>query len=318
MASVSRNQFYGLEGSNSTTEKKGEIPTTEEAIDAINRLLKQSDAVRPMAAVLPPLDNFPTYEGWGLLVSVEGIDFEYEFARDDLRKVFQRYGKLTGVETLSPRYPYGRVWFRNHGDGKTAMADLDNKVLNGIHGRLRVSWDPQALQKMNESSSPSAQGTLPSSVRKFTCRFDIGIENDKEFQVARRIIGQKGSNMKRIVETSGAKLRLRGKGSGYLEGPLKQESPEPLHLCVSCTTQKGYNDAVKAVTEIIEGVYVEYTRFRRSRGYDKEKEPLKVVVRDTTLPQEKDDLLLDYPSSPEPVLTVPERRLDSGYWRVPS
>lgn len=29
------------------------------------------------------------------------------------------------------------------------------------------------------------------------------------------------------------KLRLRGKGSGYKEGPEKRESNEPLHLCVS-------------------------------------------------------------------------------------
>lgn len=29
------------------------------------------------------------------------------------------------------------------------------------------------------------------------------------------------------------KLRLRGKGSGYKEGPTKQESNEQLHLCVS-------------------------------------------------------------------------------------
>jgi hypothetical protein len=29
------------------------------------------------------------------------------------------------------------------------------------------------------------------------------------------------------------KLRLRGRGSGYKEGPEKRESQEPLHLCVS-------------------------------------------------------------------------------------
>ena len=29
------------------------------------------------------------------------------------------------------------------------------------------------------------------------------------------------------------KLRLRGIGSGYKEGIAQQESPEPLHLCIS-------------------------------------------------------------------------------------
>eukprot|EP01066_Platyproteum_vivax_P014015 Platyproteum_vivax@DN6305_c0_g1_i3.p1 len=57
------------------------------------------------------------------------------------------------------------------------------------------------------------------NARKYTCRYTIGVENEKDFQVARRIIGAKGANMKDIVQQSGgAKLRLRGRGSGYLEG----------------------------------------------------------------------------------------------------
>ena len=70
---------------------------------------------------------------------------------------------------------------------------------------------------------------------KFTCRYEIQIENDKEFQVARKIIGSKGYNMKRIIDlclkeataemrasVDAVKLRLRGRGSGYKEGPDKQ------------------------------------------------------------------------------------------------
>ena len=35
---------------------------------------------------------------------------------------------------------------------------------------------------------------------KYTCRFDIQIENDKDFQVTKKLIGFKGSNMKKILE----------------------------------------------------------------------------------------------------------------------
>lgn len=35
---------------------------------------------------------------------------------------------------------------------------------------------------------------------KYTCRYDIQILNEKEFQVARRVIGSKGANMKRIID----------------------------------------------------------------------------------------------------------------------
>jgi hypothetical protein len=107
-----------------------------------------------------------------------------------------------------------------------------------------------------------------SHVRKYTCRFEIGIDNDKEFQVARRIIGQKGSNMKRIVKSTDAKLRLRGRGSGYLEGAAKVESPEPLHLCISCVNSSGYKQAVQLVTELLAQVNEEYKKFCKSKGAD--------------------------------------------------
>lgn len=39
------------------------------------------------------------------------------------------------------------------------------------------------------------------------------------------------------------KLRLRGKGSGYKEGPEQQESDENLHLCVSAKDEVCYQIA---------------------------------------------------------------------------
>uniref|UniRef100_A0A7S4R3A8 RRM domain-containing protein n=1 Tax=Alexandrium monilatum TaxID=311494 RepID=A0A7S4R3A8_9DINO len=108
---------------------------------------------------------------------------------------------------------------------------------------------------------PHAKG-----VRKYTCRFLIGIENDKEFQVARRIIGAKGANMKRIVRLTEAKLRLRGMGSGYFEGTGQKESTEPLQLCVSCTSADGYKTAVRQVEELLKRVYEEYRQFCRDSG----------------------------------------------------
>lgn len=102
--------------------------------------------------------------------------------------------------------------------------------------------------------------------RKYTCRFLIGIENDKEFQVARRLIGSKGSNMKRIVRQTEAKLRLRGVGSGYFEGAGQKESSEPLQLCVSCVSQEGYKAAVRQVEELLLRVYDDYRQFCRENN----------------------------------------------------
>lgn len=75
----------------------------------------------------------------------------------------------------------------------------------------------------------------PQIKKKFSCKYLIQIENESGFQVSRRIIGTKGCNMKKIIEKTLMefpfvnnsvfsdskkliKLRLRGKGSGFLEG----------------------------------------------------------------------------------------------------
>merc|ERR1719375_787505 len=102
--------------------------------------------------------------------------------------------------------------------------------------------------------------------RKYTCRFLIGIENDKEFQVARRLIGSKGSNMKKIVQQTDAKLRLRGQGSGYFEGSGQKESSEPLQLCISCMNPEGYKTAVRLTEELLRKVHDEYRQFCRENG----------------------------------------------------
>lgn len=122
---------------------------------------------------------------------------------------------------------------------------------------------PAPMPALGQDAAGGASDRSPQgkNLRKYTCRFIIGIENDKEFQVARRIIGAKGANMKRIVRQTDAKLRLRGVGSGYFEGAGQKESSEPLQLCISCTSQDGYKSAVKGVEDLLKRVYDEYKQY---------------------------------------------------------
>ena len=74
------------------------------------------------------------------------------------------------------------------------------------------------------------------------------------------MIGAKGVNMKRIIEVCSrnapksndvVKLRLRGKGSGFKEGPSKEESNDPLHLCISSRFYDKYKLACDSVQELV-------------------------------------------------------------------
>lgn len=193
---------------------------------------------------------------------VEGIGFSYQLTNDDLYKVFSRYGNVTHVDVMLPEGNSAHVFFAAYEEASRAIASLDGKELAGVKGQLRVSWGQlPILGAGGPYPANSEDRNAIEQLRKFTCRFEIGIENDKDFQVARRIIGQKGINMKNIVARTDAKLRLRGKGSGYLEGIARQESQEPLHLCVSCTDKKGYAEAARMVGELLEHVYDDYRHY---------------------------------------------------------
>ena len=100
---------------------------------------------------------------------------------------------------------------------------------------------------------------------KCTCKYEILITNDKDFQIARRLIGSKGCNMKKIINECSSrndkdivKLRLRGQGSGYKEGPQNKESDEPLHLCISAKNPEKMKKACFLVDELLNRIKEEY------------------------------------------------------------
>ena len=154
-------------------------------------------------------------------------------------------------------------------------------VVRNEQGHLEVVGANPPAKPNKRNRSKKKDDKSPSRVRKFTCRFDVGINNEKQFQVARRIIGSKGSNMKKIFKDTGAKLRLRGQGSGFLEGTSQQESPEALHLCVSAKKIEDYQKAVKKIEELLQGVFKEYRAHCKQKGLDCP--TLRVVCREHPL-----------------------------------
>eukprot|EP00434_Breviolum_minutum_P005169 symbB.v1.2.004557.t2/scaffold245.1/size253980/14 len=119
--------------------------------------------------------------------------------------------------------------------------------------------------KSNGRHEKSAAGT---GGGKYLCRVKVGIEEDVSFQVCRRIIGPGGENMKRIIETVGhgaVKIRLRGRGSKYLEGPEHKESNDDLMLCVSATNRRSFEKASGLVEALIGTVQKDYVAFCQAR-----------------------------------------------------
>jgi len=124
-----------------------------------------------------------------------------------------------------------------------------------------------------------ARGYLPQRQAfpvKQQCQFIIGIEEDTKFRVVRRLLGSHGAHVKAIAEKTGAKLRLRGRGSKFLEGYEQQESNDPLMLCVSVPDPAAYAETVGLIRAHLEAIYKDYSDYCAESGIAAETPRIKI------------------------------------------
>ena len=102
---------------------------------------------------------------------------------------------------------------------------------------------------------------------KYVCNYLVQIENDDNFLVTKRIIGKNGCFLKKIIQEAcikygdfSTKIRLRGKGSGYIEHNGK-ESEEPLMLCVSSLNYPTYCNCCLLIDNLLNKVYNDYYEY---------------------------------------------------------
>merc|ERR1719409_2141813 len=100
--------------------------------------------------------------------------------------------------------------------------------------------------------------------KKYTCKVEVGIENEGEFKVGSRVIAiaRQIWHDPQFQETGG-KTRLRGKGVG---GP--HEADEPLALCISCRDATAFNKATQHAEQSMKKVHHDYAVFCRQKGWD--------------------------------------------------
>ena len=101
---------------------------------------------------------------------------------------------------------------------------------------------------------------------KYVCNYAIQIENDNIFMVTKRIIGKNGCFLKKIIQEScirygdfSTKIRLRGKGSGYVDKVNNSETEnEPLILSVSSLNYMTYLNCCMLVDNLLTKIYDDY------------------------------------------------------------
>eukprot|EP00929_Paragymnodinium_shiwhaense_P112557 TRINITY_DN80803_c0_g1_i1.p1 TRINITY_DN80803_c0_g1~~TRINITY_DN80803_c0_g1_i1.p1 ORF type:complete len:484 (-),score=113.07 TRINITY_DN80803_c0_g1_i1:102-1553(-) len=126
---------------------------------------------------------------------------------------------------------------------------------------------PQGQQQAEDGDRwPSRQKGL-----KYIAFINVGMEDRHEdFCLVKRLLGKSGGNVKKLAATHpGLKIRLRGIGSGFLEGSEergqeRREAEMPLRFDVSATDYESYRVACEQLVKLIQELRRHYKRYLRS------------------------------------------------------
>ena len=99
------------------------------------------------------------------------------------------------------------------------------------------------------------------------------------------IIGNNGKLLRDILFENcisygdhSTKIRLRGKGSGYKEGPKNEESKDPMELCISSLNMLSYLRCSSAIENLLLHVYYQYYLYQVNNSISEKKDKTNIDI----------------------------------------
>jgi len=124
---------------------------------------------------------------------------------------------------------------------------------------------PPVIVHTDTTTSAYHKPAGQTSKRFHQAKVFIGID-DRSFNTKLKLIGIQGANVKHIHRETGARLQLRGKGSGFIEPTSGTEAFEPMFFQISSVTEEGLEKAKQLVDDLIKTVKAEYEKFKQYKG----------------------------------------------------
>ncbi|CAD6885863.1 unnamed protein product [Tilletia controversa] len=82
----------------------------------------------------------------------------------------------------------------------------------------------------------------------------------RNFNVRAKVVGPAGLFVKFIQQETGAKVQIKGQGSGFVETDTQRESDEPMHIHLACQDEDALKEAKRLAEDLVDAVRTEHAK----------------------------------------------------------
>ncbi|RXK36289.1 KH domain-containing protein [Tremella mesenterica] len=153
---------------------------------------------------------------------------------------------------------------------KTMLDDAVKRVRDLIDQDLGPLIDDRTLVARNRALGlPLPATVLPNGRPKWPeDKLYIGLDSLRNFNIRAKTVGPQGMFVKYIQAETGARVQIKGLGSGFLEQDTGREAEEPMHINIAAPTQEQVERAKVLSEDLLAVLRVEYAKARDGPGQE--------------------------------------------------